>query len=176
MQLCFDFQASAVYFVIWLTQRGCRTSNLLTPWLYDSLRALASLITDTHSSLPIAFCSHLLTFISYKSFCTFSSHFSSYIFFPSPLFSNRRPLLGFLKIWLFSEVRSIASRANPQPLWHRYPFFICVTTFDLSGKGDPISSYATARIALRIIWPHKPHHQVNVWILLVEVCTSTYSI
>jgi hypothetical protein len=31
-----------------------------------------------------------------------------------------------------------------------------VLSFDLSGKGAPTSSYATAVLALRIIAPHKP--------------------
>ena len=47
---------------------------LLTPWLYDPLRALASWITDAHSSLSTAFCHHLLNFISRRSFSTSSSH------------------------------------------------------------------------------------------------------
>ena len=60
------------------------------------------------------------------------------------------------------------------PGWGRYPhaqnptwrtrvsLFVWVITFDLSGLGDPASSYATAGLALRIIWPHKPHHYVKV--------------
>jgi len=40
--------------------------------------------------------------------------------------------------------------------------FVWVITFDLSGLGDPDSSYATAGLALRIIWTHKPHHYVKV--------------
>jgi hypothetical protein len=35
-------------------------------------------------------------------------------------------------------------------------------TFDLSGMGDTTSAYATARIASRIIWPHKLLHYVEV--------------
>ena len=35
---------------------------------------------------------------------------------------------------------------------------------DLSGMGGPTSSNATASIALRIIWPRKPHHYVKVGI------------
>jgi hypothetical protein len=42
---------------------------------------------------------------------------------------------------------------NPQPpTWKtRGPLLVWIITFDLSGKGDPASSYATAGIALRII-------------------------
>jgi hypothetical protein len=42
--------------------------------------------------------------------------------------------------------------------------FIWIITFDLSGMSDPTSSYATAGIPLRIIWPRKPHHCVRVGI------------
>jgi len=38
--------------------------------------------------------------------------------------------------------------------------------FCLSGMGGPSNSYATVRLALRIIWPRKPHHYVNVGIPL----------
>jgi len=41
--------------------------TLLTPSLYDPLRALASLLS-AHSSLSTAFCHYLLTFISHSSF------------------------------------------------------------------------------------------------------------
>ena len=38
------------------------------------------------------------------------------------------------------------------PTWRtRVSLLVWVITFDLSGKGDPTSSYATAGIALRII-------------------------
>jgi hypothetical protein len=40
--------------------------------------------------------------------------------------------------------------------------FVWIITFDLSGMGDPTSSYAAAGIDLRIIWPSKPHHYVRV--------------
>ena len=42
--------------------------------------------------------------------------------------------------------------------------FCWVTTFDLSGMGDPNSSYATDSIAVMIIQPCKPHHGAKVWI------------
>jgi hypothetical protein len=40
--------------------------------------------------------------------------------------------------------------------------FVWVITFDLSFVGDLASSYATAGLALTIIWPHKPRHYVTV--------------
>ena len=45
----------------------------LTPWLYGPLKNLASINKDAHS-LSTAFCHHLLTFISHRSFSTSSSH------------------------------------------------------------------------------------------------------
>jgi hypothetical protein len=45
------------------------------------------------------------------------------------------------------------------PTWRiRTSLLVWAVTFDLSGMGGPASSYATASIAFRIIWPHKPHH------------------
>jgi hypothetical protein len=64
------------------------------------------------------------------------------------------------------------------PTWRaRVSLFVWIITFDLSGMGDPTSSYATAGIALRIIWPRKLHHYVkagiptggNIWLLLTKI-------
>jgi hypothetical protein len=43
-------------------------------------------------------------------------------------------------------------------------FSVWIITFDLSGIGDPTSSYATAGIALRTIGTRKPHHYIKVGI------------
>jgi hypothetical protein len=49
------------------------------------------------------------------------------------------------------------------PTWRaRVSLFVWIITFDLSGMGNPTSSYATASIGLRIIWTRKPHHYVKV--------------
>jgi hypothetical protein len=46
-----------------------------------------------------------------------------------------------------------------QPSWRTWVFlFVCIFAFNLSGMGDPTSSYATAGIALRVTWPRNPHH------------------
>jgi hypothetical protein len=66
----------------------------------------------------------------------------------------------------FYGVRLSASRPTLN-LEDQGTSFSLVITFDLSGKGDPVSSYATAGIALRIIWPRKPHHYVKVGITSV---------
>jgi hypothetical protein len=45
----------------------------------------------------------------------------------------------------------------PTPTWRtRVPLLVWVITFNLSAKGAPASSCASAGIALRILWPHKP--------------------
>jgi hypothetical protein len=46
----------------------------------------------------------------------------------------------------------------------RVSIFVCIITFDLSSMGDPTSSYATASMALRIIWSCKPDQYVKVGI------------
>ena len=47
---------------------------LLPPRLYGPLTALPSLSMDVHYSLSTAFCRHLLTFVSARSFCVSSIH------------------------------------------------------------------------------------------------------
>jgi len=66
----------------------------------------------------------------------------------------------------FSEHRfffGVGSYPHAQPPTSRtsVSLFVWAITFDLLGLGDPASSYATAGLALRIIWPHKPHHYVK---------------
>ena len=58
--------------------------------------------------------------------------------------------LRFSEHRFFSRVGSYP-HAQP-PTWRtRVSLFVWVITFDLSGLGDPASSYATAGLALRII-------------------------
>ena len=64
---------------------------LLTPWLSGPLRAVACLNTDAHSCLSSAFCRHLLTIISLRSFPTSSIHLTlglPLVLLPSCLLSN----------------------------------------------------------------------------------------
>ena len=53
---------------------------------------------------------------------------------------------------------------TPNPLLWRtgMSLLVWIITFDLSSKRDPTSSYATASIALRIIWPLKLSHYFKV--------------
>jgi hypothetical protein len=54
------------------------------------------------------------------------------------------------------------------PTWKtRVSLFVWVITFDMSGTWCHKSSITTARIALRIMWPRKPHHYIKVGIPLV---------
>jgi hypothetical protein len=45
----------------------------------------------------------------------------------------------------------LVSHPNGQPGGPGYPFYSVLTTFDLSGMGGPVNSYATAGIAVCII-------------------------
>jgi hypothetical protein len=64
--------------IVTIFQSSCYISLskclIYLPWLYGPLRALASWITDAHSSLLTAFSRHLLTCISRRSFGTSSSY------------------------------------------------------------------------------------------------------
>jgi hypothetical protein len=54
---------------------------------------------------------------------------------------------------------------RPMPNLEDQDILFCLDNhFDLSSMGDTTSSYATASIALRIIWPRKPHRYVKVGI------------
>jgi hypothetical protein len=62
----------------------------------------------------------------------------------------------------FFTVRGCQPLAQP-PTWRtRLSLLVCIIPFELSGMGGPTSSYATAVIPLRVVWPHKPHHYVKV--------------
>jgi hypothetical protein len=74
---------------------------------------------------------------------------------------------GYPKVyfWLFSITGSLYKLQphHQPPTWRtRVPLLVWVTTFDLSGTWCHSSSITTASTALRIIWPHKPHHYVKV--------------
>jgi len=62
----------------------------------------------------------------------------------------------------------LAHRSNPQPGGPMY-LFVWVLSFDLSGKGGPTSSYATAGIALRIIASRKPPYPAKDAFVKVEI-------
>jgi hypothetical protein len=62
----------------------------------------------------------------------------------------------------FFTVRGLQPLAQ-HPTWRTMvSLLVWIIPFDLSGLGDSSNSYATAGIALRVIWPRKPHHYVKV--------------
>jgi hypothetical protein len=64
--------------------------------------------------------------------------------------------------WLVFTVMGRQPLAQP-PTWRtRVSRLVWIITFDLSVLGGPTGSYATAGIALRIIWPRKPRHYDKV--------------
>jgi hypothetical protein len=76
-----------------------------------------------------------------------------------------RHLWDFLNISFFYS--GLGSHPHAQrPTWKtRVSLFVWVITFNLSGLCDPVSSYATAGLARRIIWPHKPQHYTTCFTL-----------
>ena len=63
-----------------------------------------------------------------------------------------------------------AGPSTQLPAWRTsVSLFVWVLCFDLSGKGGPTSSYATAGIALRIIAPHKPPYPAKDAFVKVEI-------
>jgi hypothetical protein len=72
---------------------------------------------------------------------------------------------GFETVLFYGLTSDRRPTPPPLPTWRAsVSLFVWVITFNVSGVGGPTSSYATASIALRIIWPHKPHHSVKVCI------------
>ena len=146
-------------------------------WCYSPFQALASLIWCLHSSLFSALLLHPLISSSCNApLWTTSTHLvlgnvqtfhvpkiNSFSLHPGRLLFVK-PIQG---IWGFLNANSFPRCGHhphtQPPTWRtRVSIFVWVITFDLSSLGDPASSYATASLALRIIWPHKPHHYVKV--------------
>ena len=72
-------------------------------------------------------------------------------------------------VWRYSLFWALASLSPQSPALFLHPtwtarvtLLVTIITFDLSGMGDPASSYATADVAVRILWPRKPHQCVKV--------------
>jgi hypothetical protein len=70
--------------------------------------------------------------------------------YPSVLSRFPRLDFRFRDICVFDGERSSASRPTPN-LEDQGIFLVWIIPFDLSGLGDPTSSYATAGIAVRVI-------------------------
>jgi len=84
------------------------------------------------------------------------------VFFPSLC-------LGFFfSMFVFSGWWGAGPSTQP-PTWKTSVFlFVWMLSFDLSGKGGPTSSYATARLALWIIAPRKPPYPARDAFFKVE--------
>jgi hypothetical protein len=105
----------------------------------------------------------------------FSLQFRIFIFFQLS-FSNRNPFHALVVLLYTIRNYSLETSQHckffqgavagrtPNHLPRRTGVFVLVwaITFDLSGMGGSTSSYATAGIALRIIWPLKPSHYFKV--------------
>jgi hypothetical protein len=79
-----------------------------------------------------------------------------------PLCRGFRGLISGFETFVFFTVRGPQPLAQP-PTWRtRVSLSVWIIPFDLSGLGDPTSSYATAGVALRVFWSRKPHHYVKV--------------
>jgi hypothetical protein len=76
--------------------------------------------------------------------------------YPSVLSSFPRLDFRFRDICVFYGERSSVSRPTPN-LEDRVSLLVWIIPL-----GDPTSSYATAGIALRVIWPRKPLYYVKV--------------
>jgi hypothetical protein len=75
--------------------------------------------------------------------------------------------LGFLNNLIFMGWGQ--PHAQP-PTWRTsVSLFIWLLPLDLSGLGDPTSSYATTIIALRVSGGLKPHHHNKVWLASMGV-------
>jgi hypothetical protein len=78
-----------------------------------------------------------------------------------PFFSIPRLTVWFLNNLVFM-VRGCQSHAQPPTRRTRVSLFVWLLALDLSGMGDPTSSYATVGIALRVSGALKPHHHDKV--------------
>ena len=153
-------------------QSGVQKHNLLLLLLqlYNSLWVLACSIISFHCFLSCTLCFQFFTPIFLKyifSFLFFDTRFGRLLSI-RPAFNN----WALLAVLGFSGTRLLALR--PTPTWRtRVSLSVWLLPFDLSGLGDPTSSYATAGIALRVTKARKLPHHVKVETPSVE-CIITY--
>ena len=109
---------------------------------------------------------HCLPIFIILSFESFTFFFFFFHWHYSPLWALAcRFLSTFVTISFFFLLGGIFSPTpNPQPGGPGYPFLSGSSPLTcLALEALPVA-YATASIALRIMWPHKPHHYVKVGI------------
>jgi hypothetical protein len=68
-----------------------------------------------------------------------------------PFCRGYRGLISGFETFVFFTVRGRQPLAQPHTWRTRVSLLVWIIPFDLSGLGDPTSSYATAGIALRVI-------------------------
>jgi hypothetical protein len=102
-----------------------------------------------------------------------SSYYYSHSYSPPPPPSSSSGNKSVVDLSLFYFFRSFSTKhifygvglsaryPTPNREGRSFPFSQ-VITFDMYGKGGPTSSYATASVAFKIIWPHQPHHYVTI--------------
>jgi hypothetical protein len=141
-------------------------------------------------SLATVFQTHMLSNSTVSSLTPSSHHFLGFPTCPLPysMYPGSCPFVFAIAVFvlcsfLLSEARHEVSKqyffygvrlsaARPTPTERtRASLFVWIITFGLSGMGGPTSSCATTSIALRIIWPHKPHHYVKVGMTLGGLTT-----
>ena len=111
-------------------------------WLYNPGWVLVCSTILFHSCLSSTFALQQIIWIF------ISLSISNYLF-RLPCICPQFPRWTFAAMNFFYRVQSLAAR--PTPTWRvRVSLFVWVLSFDLSGKGGPTSSYATAGIALRV--------------------------
>jgi hypothetical protein len=75
-----------------------------------------------------------------------------------------------LTVWFLNSLVFIVWACQPHsqpPTWRtRVSLFVWLLPLDLSGMGDPTSSYATTGISLRVSGALKPHHHNKVDIVI----------
>ena len=144
-------------------------------WRYGPLWALACRTIPLHLSLSITNSVHLLTPNTWRSLSTSSVYnmlctfhvarvISVYLvlFHPSSLNLSSLFLCSTLVTINFLLFGVVSPMPNPQPGGPGYPYLSGSSPLTcLAWEALPVA-YTTTSIALRIMWPHKPHHYVKV--------------
>jgi len=148
-------------------------------WRYSPLWALACRTIPLHFFLSFTNSLHLLTPSTWRSLSTSSLTLYALLqeledslqlpkYIPSPFPSiiiksiQLIPLLNFRNNKFFYCVGFLTPRQTPQPGGPGYPFLSGSSPLTCLAWEAPPVAYATASIALRIMWPHKHYHYVKV--------------
>jgi len=100
-------------------------------------------------------------FKSWKSPCNYQNIYLV-LFRPSLLNLSNLFLCSTFVTIIFLLCGVVNPTPNPQPGWPGYPFLSGSSPLTYLAWEALAVAYATASIALRFMWPHKPHHYVKV--------------